>query len=121
MNRLRWFPLGLGVLLGFLPACQHNETSAHPAVTHGPVAADDLTPQFARKDLFGVWEVTGYHCNGPSRAQTRPNVKYCFAEDNVYPNLPPEDENDSAEGSCDWFITKNLLIFEGSMGASPRC
>ncbi len=102
-----------------LAACQ--QTPPKPASVQGIQAQrEDLTPQFQRKDLLGVWEVVGYYINGLPRPETRLNVKYCFGEDEVYPGLPPDQVNDSAEGQSDWFITKNLLIFEGSMGVSPR-
>ena len=118
MNHPRWVPSLL--LLGVLPACQHGKSSVIPVASPSPIARDDLTPRFARKDLFGVWEAIDYFHNGLSRPETRLNVKYCFAEDSVYPGLPPDQVNDSIEGTCDWFITKDYLIYEGSMGTPPE-
>ena len=118
MSHLRW--VSLAVLLGLLPACQQDNSLPQPPVTRGSIDREDLTPRFAREDFFGVWEVTDYFSNGSTRPETRLNLKYCFNQDAVYPGLPPDQVNDSVEGTSDWFITKNLLIFEGSMGASPQ-
>ncbi len=116
MTARRRFTIFLTAAL-ILASCQNPESK--PALV-APASRDDLTPRFARKDLFGVWEVVDYYQNGLATFETRPNLKYCFNDDCAYPALPPDIINDSIEGSTDWFIVKNLLIFEGSMGTGQE-